>query len=339
MIVNAEIPKQPNPNPNPNPNPDRHVALAPTPFLTPFLSPFLNLKKLSLQSKDSLNNERTAMTKFNFHTHSKYDDGTEALEEYVKAAIDKGLSAMGFSGHSPLPFDNEWSIGSGDYPEYVAEMKRLREKYKDHIDIHIGLELDYIPGYSDNFRAFFEGAGLDYCIGSVHLVMKPGSSDANDIWFIDGPREGYLKGIQRIYNGDVRRAVEAYYDQQREMVATQRPDIIGHLDKVNMHNQGELFDTSSKWYRSAIDRLLETIAGHGTIVELNTRGVYTGKTNEYFPGRELLEKCLERDIKVMVNTDAHHPSQLDNHFDDAVALLKEVGFRKMHTPFFDVAIE
>ncbi len=279
------------------------------------------------------------MIKYNFHTHSKYDDGTEALEEYVKAAIDKGMAAIGFSGHSPLPFDNEWSIASKDYPEYVAEMKRLQEKYKDHLDIYTGLELDYIPGYSDNFRAFIEGAGLDYCIGSVHLVMKPGSNDPGDIWFIDGPREGYLEGIRRIYDGDARRAVEAFYEQQREMVATQRPDIIGHLDKVNMHNNGTLFDTESEWYRSAIDRLLDTIAAHGTIVELNTRGVYTGKTSEYFPGRVMLEKCQEKNIKVMVNADAHHPSQLDQHFEEAVALLKDMGFRKMHTPFFEVTFE
>ncbi len=279
------------------------------------------------------------MMKYNFHTHSKYDDGAETLEEYVMAAIEKGFAAIGLSGHQPLPFDNQWSIRKNDYPEYLAEARRLREQYKDQIDIYLGLELDYIPGHSDDFRAFVNGAGLDYCIGSVHLVMKPGSDDPANIWFVDGSLDGYLAGIRSIYGGDVRAAVEAYYDQLREMVATQRPDIIGHLDKVNMHNQGEkIFDISSGWYGKAVDCLLDTIAEYGTIVELNTRGVYTGKTKDYFPNGDILKKCLDRDIRVMVNTDAHHPSQLDKHFDAGVALLKQIGFRRMHTPFFEVGL-
>lgn len=285
------------------------------------------------------NPEKDTVMRFNFHTHSRYDDGKQRIEDYILTAIDKGLVALGFSGHQPLPFDNQWSLPGKDYPEYLAEIRRLREKYTDHIDVYLGLEMDYIPGYSENFTACREGAGLDYCIGSVHLVMKPGGSDPGDIWFIDGPREGYLQGIQRIFNGNVRAAVEAYYDQQREMVATQRPDIIGHLDKVNMHNKEELFSTSDRWYTEAVDRLLDTIAATGTIVEVNTRGVYTGKTGDYFPSAGILKRCFERDIRVMVNTDAHHPDQLDTHFDNAVELLKGLGFRTMHTPFFEVAID
>ncbi len=276
--------------------------------------------------------------KYNFHTHSGYDDGKELLEDYVRTAINKNFVAIGLSGHQPLPFNNEWSLPKGVYPEYLAEARRLREQYRELIDVYIGLEMDYIPGFSDDFSGFREGAGLEYIIGSVHLVMKPGSDSEEDIWFIDGPREGYIEGIQKIFDGDVRAAVEAYYGQQREMILTQKPDIIGHLDKVNMHNRGEIFDTSSDWYQEAVDSLLDAIAKQDTIVELNTRGVYTGKTGEYFPGKEILKKCFEKGIRVMVNTDAHHPSQLDKHFDKACGLLRETGFNRMHTPFFEAAL-
>ena len=276
--------------------------------------------------------------KYNFHTHSHHDDGKEPLEFFVKEAIEKGLEAIGFSGHSPLPFYNEWSLPKEVYPDYLAEVRRLKEQYKEQIDIYMGLEIDYVPGYSDNFRNFVDGSGLDYCIGSVHLVMKPGSEDCSDIWFIDGPREGYLKGIERIFNGDARAAADAYFEQSREMVATQRPNIIGHLDKVNMHNKGDLFDTSEEWYQDAVHRLLEAVAAAGTIVELNTRGVYSGKTDSYFPTTPILQKCREFDIPVMVNTDAHHPSQVDKLFAEGVKLLKDIGYEKMTTPFFEVRL-
>ncbi len=275
---------------------------------------------------------------YNFHTHSRFDDGKEMLEDYVRVALEKGFVAIGFSGHSPLPFENEWSIRKEDFADYLAEGRRLKEKYKDHIAVYLGLEIDYVPGHSDCFADFVEGAGLDYCIGSVHLVMKPGSKSSGDIWFIDGPRKGYLEGLQSIYDGDVRAAVEAYYSQMREMVLTQRPDIVGHLDKVAMHSRGELLDTTSGWYRDAVSKLLEAIATAGTIVEVNTRGLYTRKSEHHYPEKAVLEECLRREIPVMVNADAHHPSQLDAGFDEAVTCLRELGFRQMNTPFFEVRL-
>ena len=44
------------------------------------------------------------------HTHSLYDDGRSTLEDMLQSAITHGLSAFGFSGHSPLPFANDWAI-------------------------------------------------------------------------------------------------------------------------------------------------------------------------------------------------------------------------------------
>jgi len=276
--------------------------------------------------------------RYNFHTHCEYDDGKEPLEDYVVSAIDKGLKALGFTCHQPLPFENAWSLPQKFFADYLAEVRRLKEAYMGQIDIYLGLEADYIPGYSEHFPGMIEDAGLDYVIGSVHLVMKPGSTDHSDILCIDGPREDFIRNIDEIYQGDVRALVEAYYYQQREMVATQRPSAIGHLDKINMQNKGELFNENALWYRNAVDRLLDTIAEHGTIVELNTRGVYTGKTKFFFPERDVVEKCFERDIPMMVNTDAHHPDQVDELFDEATDLLKEVGYSEVQTPFFRLSL-
>ena len=43
------------------------------------------------------------------HTHSLYDDGHSTLEDMLQSAMAHGLSAFGFSGHSPLPFANDWA--------------------------------------------------------------------------------------------------------------------------------------------------------------------------------------------------------------------------------------
>ena len=272
------------------------------------------------------------MIRYNFHTHSHFDDGHESLESYVLSAIDKGLAAFGFSAHAPLPLQTAWALPAKDFPEYVAEAKKLKEQYKDLIKLYLGLEIDYIPGVSEDFKGWIQGTPLDYCLGSVHLV-KPGPGNA--IWFIDGPAEGYFKGVDEVFGGDIRQAVTSFYEQSIAMVMTQPLNIIGHLDKVKMHNKEQLFSTSEPWYQALVDRLLKAIQEKGVIVELNTRGIYSGKSKEYFPSPVILEKCLHWDIPVMVNTDAHHPDQVQSHFDEGVKHLKDIGFRKMRTPFFE----
>ena len=40
------------------------------------------------------------------HTHTTYCDGKNTPEQMIQSAIRQGLSVIGFSGHSYVPFDN-----------------------------------------------------------------------------------------------------------------------------------------------------------------------------------------------------------------------------------------
>ena len=88
------------------------------------------------------------MQNFNLHTHSVYSDGKSQPREIVEEAIRQGLPTIGFSEHSPLPFDNTFSVKSADMPRYVAEIAQLKEEFKDKIDIYCALEADYLTGVS-----------------------------------------------------------------------------------------------------------------------------------------------------------------------------------------------
>jgi histidinol-phosphatase (PHP family) len=272
---------------------------------------------------------------YNFHSHSQLCDGKECMEDYVKAAILKNFKALGFSSHSPLPFENVWSLSRENFGQYVKDALYLKEKYRNVIDLYLGLEIDYIPVHSDNFASFVVDTPLDYSIGSIHLVRHP---ENGKIWFIDGPEEGFINGVAEIFDGDYREAVTAFYRQSIEMIRTQKPDIIGHLDKVKMHNKERWFSTGDKWYTDLVDQTLEAAAESGCIVEINTRGVYSGKINEYFPSENIVQKCHEMGIPLMVNSDAHHPDQLDNLFMDAHQMLRKMGVKKLKTPFFEYEI-
>ena len=130
----------------------------------------------------------------NYHTHSRYCDGKGEPREYVEFALANGFSALGFSGHAPLPFNNTFSIHNEDYLAYCNEVRALKEEYRGRIDIRLGLEIDYVPGVNDDFRPLIEKGGLDYFIGGVHLVTDPDDTD----WLSAGNlRRGTATGLPR----------------------------------------------------------------------------------------------------------------------------------------------
>jgi histidinol-phosphatase (PHP family) len=268
------------------------------------------------------------MKRFNFHTHTHFCDGSADPEEYVKAALKKGFQAIGFSSHSPLPFENPFSIaGDKKLAVYAQKVNHLKATYSGQINIYLGLEIDYIPGVSRPFEYFKALAGLDYMIGGVHLIRKPG---VEQLWFTDGPlAETYDKGMKLLFGDDTKAAVTAYWQQVREMIVTQKPDVVAHLDKIKMHNKNRFFTEDEKWYQDQLDETLACIAAHGTIIEVNTRGIYKGRSEELFPGVKALEKIHEMQIPITLSSDAHRPEELSAYFDEAIVILKNIGFRHL----------
>lgn len=282
----------------------------------------------------------------NYHTHSNYCDGKCEPGQYVDYALAQGFTALGFSGHCPLPFKNNFSIK--DYKGYCNEIRSLKEKYAGRIEIKLGLEIDYVPGLLEDFSLLVESGGLEYTIGSVHLIPNP--DDVEDLrrlnettdeeeraripyhlWMIDGPRqETYDNGLRAVFGGDIRRGVQTYFRQQNEMIEKNRPTIVGHPDKILMHNKERYFSCNDKWYRDLLYETLDLIRETGCICEINTRGIYKGRHTDFYPSREHLSHMNELGIPVVVSTDAHHPSEL-NLFEGAYELLKEIGYKHLVT--------
>lgn len=266
------------------------------------------------------------MFRHNFHTHTHYCDGSSAPEEYLRAALDADLLSLGFSGHAPVAFENRFAIPDHErLAEYVAEIRKLKEEYAGQINLFLALEADYIPGVTTPFEDFNRDYGLDYIIGSVHMVRN----GHGEFWFIDGPdHHVWEKGLEKDFGNDIRKAVTTYYRQMNEMIELQQPDIAGHLDKIKMHNQGRYFEESEDWYRSLVSESLELIRSRGCIVEVNTRGLYKKRSNALFPGPEILKEMHSMNIPVTISSDAHDPREIVMGYDVAENTLLECGYKE-----------
>ncbi|MBG0781368.1 MAG: histidinol-phosphatase [Bacteroidales bacterium] len=263
----------------------------------------------------------------NLHTHTIFSDGKSTPEDVVKSAIDSGLHSLGFSDHAPVPFQNSFSIADGELSNYIAKIEQLKTKYADKIEILLSLEVDHIPGMMDDFFIQNNDLKLDYTIGSVHLV---GERDQANLWFIDGSkRKIYDDGLQQFYSGDIRKAVKAFYHQTNRMLEQQTPDIIGHLDKIKMHNQNRFFREDEPWYRTLVRETLHLIKETDVVAELNTRGKYKGRSDSLFPSDWILKEMKALKIPVIISSDAHQAHEIVLLFDDAIEALKRAGYRSI----------
>ena len=261
---------------------------------------------------------------FNLHTHTCFSDGSSDPEDYIKEAIRQGFDTLGFSDHSPVPFKNNFAIREPELEEYVNTILRLREQYPVP-SILLALEIDFIPDITLPIKHYRKLYPFDYFIGSVHLVKN---EESGNLWFIDGPDITiYDNGLKEIFSGDARKAVTAYYRQVQEMIITQKPDIVGHLDKIKMYNCNRFFSEEESWYVELVEETLDSASIAGCVIEVNTRGIYKKRSDTLFPGKEILKKILQRNIPVTITSDAHMPSELSMGFEEARKVLIKLGFK------------
>ncbi len=232
------------------------------------------------------------------HTHTTYCDGKNTPEEMVRAALQKGLVRIGFSGHSCTDFDTSWCMRADDIPAYCAEIAALKEKYRGQIEILCGVEQDY---YSTASTAPF-----DYVIGSVHYVR------CGETYLpVDESAAVLQNGVKTYFSGDFYAFAESYFATVGNVLAKTHADIIGHFDLLSKFNEGgRLFDESHpryvRAYTAAIDRLLP----YGKPFEVNTGAISRGYRTHPYPSDAMLRYIAKKGGKVILCGDSHRADTL-----------------------------
>ncbi|MBQ0038743.1 MAG: histidinol-phosphatase [Clostridiales bacterium] len=239
-----------------------------------------------------------------YHIHTTFCDGKNSAEEMVQAAVEKGMTAMGFSGHSHMAFDESWCMSVEDTGQYRREIARLREEYADRIDILCGVEQDF---YSDA-----DTAGYDYIIGSVHYLCV----DGNYIPVDESP-EILRTAAEKHFGGDIYALAEAYYATVGQVWERTHCDIIGHFDLITKFNEGGvLFDESEPRYvrawHAAADKLLES----GALFEVNTGAISRGYRTAPYPAAPIRQYLTEHGARFILSSDSHAAGGLCFRFDE-----------------------
>ncbi len=256
------------------------------------------------------------MIKTNFHTHTVFCDGKDTPEEMILTAIQKGFTALGFSIHSFVAEKIDTLTPPENFEKYYNELTRLKEKYKDKIQIFCGIEQDY---YSDE-----PTFPCDYRIGAVHYVVK-----GDQVVYIDRSFEHGKKNIQDIYKGDFNAYAKDYYALLEKVVDKTKPDFIAHIDLITKYNEKLNITLDEEYYQIAF-KTVDKLVKYGIPFEINTGAIARGYRTTPYPDVKILQRIKRKGGKIMINADCHNKDYLDCSFKMAEELALECGFTEYY---------
>ncbi len=251
----------------------------------------------------------------NYHTHTNFCDGKDSAEDVVLTAIEKGFDAIGFTGHGFTSFDTSYCMKNT--AQYLAEINRLKAKYKGKIQIYSAIEEDCFELVSRK--------DYDYILGSSHYIRAK-----NGILPIDLGHE-HFKTLVNAFDGDVISLANAYYESFTDYILKRKPDIVGHFDLITKYDDldGGLLRNDPK-YNAIAEKYLVKALQSQCVFELNTGAIARGYRKTPYPSENLLYLMRNEGGKIMINTDCHNKENLDCHVKESKLLLKDVGFEYVY---------
>lgn len=249
--------------------------------------------------------------KANYHTHTTRCHHANGLDEdYVKSAIQAGFQILGFSDHSPWKYNSNFvshmRMELHMFQDYKKSILSLKEKYKDQIDIKLGLECEYFEEYMPWLKEFIIEEELDYIIFGNHY----NTSDENRKYFgtLCYNKEGLLKYKEKCIKG----------------METGLYSYLCHPE-LFMRSYPKFDD-----YCKGISEEICLAAKHYQIpLEYNLTGLlYNHKYGvENYPHHKFWEIAKDTKNECIIGVDAHDPRQLEDHdmWENAQQYLKQLG--------------
>lgn len=223
----------------------------------------------------------------NYHTHTprcNHAVGTE--EEYVRAALTRGLEILGFSDHTPYVFPGTYYSGfrmkMNQMEDYVRSVLEMRQKYGNQIRIHLGLETEYYPAFFPELMERLKDYPVEYMILGQHFVGNE---------------------IGEHYSGAPTAEVsilERYCDQVIDAMQTGLFTYLAHPDLLN-------FIGDRRVLAENLRRVCREARSCGIPLEINMLGLEVGRN---YPCRTFLEQAAEEGCTMILGCDAHEPKAL-----------------------------
>lgn len=227
------------------------------------------------------------------------------MEDYVKAAIGRGLRELIFLEHfeAGINYSDQSWLDLADFSYYWQEGCRLRSAYSGQIRVGIGLEVGYNPkeiaAINEMINAHpWDRIGLSYHfldLDGRHWNMLSRRQVNLTTFATHGPEQ-----VVDLYLAGISRALDEIPAQ-----------VVCHLDAVLRHLPGMVLTHA---HQHKFIKLLAKIKGQGMALEINTSGYPI--RGEAFPRGSIIARAIELGIPLLAGSDAHRPEDVGRFFDN-----------------------
>ena len=246
----------------------------------------------------------------NYHTHTprcRHAQGTE--REYIENAVKGGLKILGFSDHAPYCFDGDYyssfRMTREELPDYVNAVSALKEEYRNRLEIHLGVEIEYYPKYFSKTLELLRQQPIEYMILGQHFV-----GNKTEKWY--SGRESTEIDVLDFYCGQ---CVEAM--QTGLFTYFAHPDLV-----VSTGSEAE--------YTRQMRRLCRAANDCHVPMELNLLGIREGR---HYPNPRFWQIAGEEGVSVVIGIDAHDPAHIlrPDVEEKAMELVRDNGLDLLET--------
>ncbi|MGL4950336.1 MAG: PHP domain-containing protein [Mycoplasma sp.] len=248
--------------------------------------------------------------KTNYHSHTVYCRHSEnEMDKLVQRAIDSGFKVFGISEHMPIPTNKGRTFTDEEFASFLNEYKVAKEKYKDKIQLHLGLECEYHFELYDTVNAYFKMPEIEYLLFGNHFYKS-------------------CKDKFKLYDESM--GIDILMDQLinlKDALETRMFSCINHPDWFLRYYR--------KWDYAAKNLTNEMIKAsifYDVPLEFNLNGLYEKlmyKDEWMYPYYDFWKIVSESKAKVIIGVDTHQYQLLsDDVWKKGMEIIESLGLKK-----------
>ena len=234
----------------------------------------------------------------------------EAVERFAEQASARGVDEIAFTEHMYYFRQAERFL---DHPYQRARVAHDLDDYCDAVasaksrglPVKLALEVEWLPGRSDELAEALRPYPWDFLLGSVHLLDGEAVDADPGVWS--------LFPVEEVW----RRYFAALGDLARSGLA----DVLAHPDLVKIFRRRPPREAVEACHEEAAAAVAEA----GVAVEVSTAGLRK-PVGELYPDAGFLARCRDRGVGATLASDAHVAHDVGRDFEVGIELLESVGY-------------
>lgn len=245
-----------------------------------------------------------------YHLHSKYSpDSNVDVDKYVEKALELGFDEICYTDH--YDFD-EPRFNSINFDKYFEDIKTLKEKFKNKINVKIGMEFGMQIHIIEKFKKIYNLYPFDFIILSCHSI--------DDLQLYNGE---FQKGkTQKDFN-------ERYYNEIYNIISVYKDySVLGHLDLIRRYDKTYY---SLEKTKPIITKILKQVIKDGKGIEVNT-SCYRYNIPDLTPSLDIIDLYKELGGEIItIGSDSHDITHFGAKIKDVQKILIEHGYKYFYT--------